>query len=104
MKKEQGQSIMEYINSFVNKIEQLKDAGIKLPEELTSIIMLNSLLIDYENFCVAMESRDNILTIDFLKAKLIEEEARRIDQNDCKNHDSENNALMVNNKGYNKNA
>lgn len=104
MKKEQGQSMMEYINSFVDKIEQLEDAGIKLPEELTSIMMLNSLPTEYENFCVAMESRDNTPTIDFLKAKLIEEEARRIDQNDCKSHDSENNALMVNNKGCNKNT
>jgi len=54
MKKEQGQSMMEYINSFVDKIEQLEDIGIKLPEELTSIIMLNLLPTDYENFCVLL--------------------------------------------------
>lgn len=104
MKKEQGQNMMEYINSFVDKTEQLEDVGIHLPEELKSIILLNSLPTDYENFCVAMESRDNIPTIDFLKAKLIEEEARRIDQDDHKNHSSENNALTVNNKGFHKNT
>ncbi|XP_067215707.1 uncharacterized protein [Linepithema humile] len=38
MKKGQGQSMMEYVNSFVDKVEQLEDAGIKLPEELISII------------------------------------------------------------------
>jgi len=104
MKKEQGQSMMEFVNSFVDKVEQLEDAGIKLPEELTSVILLNSLPSDYENFCVAMESRDNIPTIDFLKAKLVEEEARRIDQDDCKAHNSENTALMINNKSSIKNT
>lgn len=104
MKKEQGQSMMEYVNSFVDKVEQLEDSGIKLPQELVSIIMLNSLPPDYENFCVVMESRDNIPTIDFLKTKLIEEEARRIDQVDSKCHDPDNNALMTNNKGFNKNT
>lgn len=58
--------------------------GVKLPGELASIIMLNSLPSEYEHFCVAMESRDEIPTIDFLKMKLIEEEARRIDQDDSK--------------------
>lgn len=104
MKKEQGQSMMEYVNGFVEKVEQLEDAGIKLPEELASIIMLNSLPTEYENFCVAMESRDNIPTIDFRKTKLIEEEARRIGQDDGKGQDLENNALVVHNKGFNKNV
>jgi len=89
--------------SFVDK-EQLEDAGIKLPEELISIILLNSLPSDYENFCVVMESRDNIPTIDFLKTKLIEEEARRIDQDNCKAHNSENILLVINNKGSIKNT
>lgn len=66
---------MEYMNSFIDKIEQLEDVGIKLPEELVPIIMLNSLPSKYESFCVAMESRDSIPAIDFLKTKLIEEEA-----------------------------
>lgn len=104
MKEEQEQSMMDYVSSFVDKIEHLEDAGIKLPDELASIILLNSLPPEYENFCVAMESRDHIPTIDFLKTKLIEEEVRRIDQNDSKGYNSENNALTANNKGSNKNA
>lgn len=100
MRKEHNQSMMEYVNTFVDKVEQLEDAGIKLPDELISIIILNSLPSEYENFCVAMESRDNIPTIDFLKTKLIEEEARRIDQNDNKDHDSRNTALAANNRAH----
>lgn len=103
IKKEGGQSMMEFVNSFVDKLEQLEDAGIKLPDELTSIIMLNSLPSEYENFCVAMESRDEIPTIDVLKTKLIEEEARRIDQDDSKIYDTENHALTTNIKNSNKN-
>jgi len=39
-------------------------------------MLLNSLPEEYENFSIAMESRDNIPMLDILKAKLKEEEAR----------------------------
>lgn len=66
-----------YINNFQEKINLLEDAEIKIPLELQSIMLLSSLPKEYENFCVAIESRDQIPTVDFLKGKLIEEEARR---------------------------
>lgn len=55
----------------------LEDVGIEIPSELQSIMLLSSLPEDYENFCVAIESRDQIPTVDLIKGQLIEEEARR---------------------------
>lgn len=92
---------MEHITRFVDKVEQLEDARIKIPEELP-IMMLNSLSAEYENFCVAMESREIVPAIDFLKVKLIEEEARCLDQNGSENHGLENSALTAKNKGSHK--
>lgn len=67
----------QYINSFQEKVNLLEDAEIEIPPELQSIMLLSNLPEDYENFCVAIESRDKIPTVDFIKGKLIEKEARR---------------------------
>lgn len=40
-------------------------------------MLLSSLPEEYESFCVAIESRDQIPSVDLIKGKLIEEEARR---------------------------
>lgn len=58
--------------------DQLDEAGIKVASELLSIMLLTSLPEDFENFRVAIESRDKISDINFLRTKLIEEEARRL--------------------------
>jgi len=58
----------------------LEDTGIEIPEELKTIMLLNGhwLLPDtFENFCIAIESRDQIPGVDFIKVKLLEEETRR---------------------------
>lgn len=51
-------------------------------------MLLNSLPSDYENFCVAIESRDEIPKFETLKIKLIEEEARREDKEENKSDTS----------------
>ncbi|KZC14392.1 hypothetical protein WN55_06998 [Dufourea novaeangliae] len=60
--------------------EQLEEAGINIPDELLSIMLLNSLPTEYEAFCITIESRDDIPSVESLKLKLIEQEARRDDQ------------------------
>lgn len=69
------------MNEFTSKAGQLEVAGIETPDELLSIMLLNSLPEEYENFNVAMESCDNTPTLKVLKAKLKEEEARQNDRN-----------------------
>lgn len=77
LRKNPSESMSQYINNFQDKVNLLEDAEIEIPPELQSIMLLSSLPEDYENFCVAIESRDQIPTVDFIKGKLIEEEARR---------------------------
>jgi len=99
MKKDSSQGMSSYIISFCDIAEKLKEAGIQIPNKLLSIMILNSLSSEYENFCVAIESRDVIPSIEILKAKLIEEEARQIER-DSKHviQEEENDALLVKNK------
>jgi len=70
----------QYVSDFVHKAEQLETAGIKLSDDLLSIMLLTSLSTEYENFCVAIESRDELPAIEYLKRKLIEKEARQSDR------------------------
>lgn len=86
----------QYINNFQDKINLLEDAEIEIPPELQSIMLLSSLPEDYENFCVAIESRNQIPTVDFIKGKLIEEEARRQEQDTKENGTS----ALVTRKAY----
>jgi len=79
MRKDPEITMNTYINEFTNKAEQLTEAGIKIPDDLLSML-LSSLPGDFENFSIAIESRDEIPNIDSLKVKLLEEEAR---QNEC---------------------
>lgn len=76
-KKKNDQSMAQFVNDFQQRADMLADAGIIVPQELLSIMLLSCLPEDYENFRVAMESRDDIPEVSTLKAKLIEEEARR---------------------------
>lgn len=97
----------QYVNEFSSKSEQLEEAGIKLPNELLLIMLLFSIPAEYENFSVVIESRDDVPTLENLKIKLKEEEARQRDRDD-KVNDSENksDALLtkgnVNNEKYTK--
>ncbi|KMQ83551.1 retrovirus-related pol polyprotein from transposon tnt 1-94, partial [Lasius niger] len=88
MEKESNATITQHVNDFTSKAGQLEEAGIQIPDELLSIMLLNSLPDEYKNFSVAMESRDDIPTLEVLKAKLKEEEARQNDR-DAKTSDSD---------------
>ncbi|CAK9796277.1 Retrovirus-related Pol polyprotein from transposon TNT 1-94 [Anthophora plagiata] len=107
MEKKKNVSMTQYVNEFGSKAEALEEAGIKLPDELLSIMLLSSLPAEYENFSVVIESRDDVPSLENLKVKLKEEEARQRDR-DEKNNGNENNsdALLtkgsVNNEKYTK--
>lgn len=87
MKKDPDTAMAKYINDFTSKAEQLTEAGINIPYDLLSIMLLWSLSEEYENFTVAIESRDEIPSIGNLKIKLIEEEARQTERDG--RHDGE---------------
>jgi len=89
-------TMTQNVNDFERKAEQLEVAEIKLPDDLLSIMLLAS-LPEYENFSVAIESRDEVPKLDYLKTKLKEEEARQNDR-DAKirrDHNEKSEALVV---------
>jgi hypothetical protein len=85
----------QYVIEFTSKAEQLTETGIDIPEELLSVMLLGSLPAEFENFSVAIESRDDIPSFENLKLKLVEEEARQIDRVIPSNQDCNSNSALV---------
>ncbi|GBP89831.1 Retrovirus-related Pol polyprotein from transposon TNT 1-94 [Eumeta japonica] len=71
-------SMSEHLRSFSEIVDKLAEVGIELHEELVTIILLSSLPAQYEQFVVAMETRDILPTIQNLKVKLLEEADRKL--------------------------
>lgn len=95
MEKKPNIAMTQYITDFTRKAEQLEEAGIDIPEELLVIMLLGSLPVEFENFCVAIESRDQIPTLENLKIKLMEEEARQQDRTAKTSEDNNNNDALL---------
>lgn len=47
LKKDSSQTMTEYVHSFQRKIEQLEEAGMKIPQDLQSVMLLTSLPSEY---------------------------------------------------------
>lgn len=60
-----------------NAGRKLRNMDIEINEDLLSIMLLYSLPNSFENFCVAIESRDDLTTSDILRIKIIEESDAR---------------------------
>ncbi|KAL0116419.1 hypothetical protein PUN28_009806 [Cardiocondyla obscurior] len=95
MEKKPSITMTQYVTDFTRKAEQLEEAGIEIPDELLSIMLLGSLPVEFENFSVAIESRDEIPTLENLKIKLIEEEARQSDRVPKTSEDHNNNDALL---------
>ena len=70
-------NVMLHVKTFTEIVEKLSELGIEIQKELLSIMLLCSLAKDFENFVIAMETRDNIPSLNFLKQKLLEDADRR---------------------------
>lgn len=79
----ENDDIREHLNKFTDVVDKLADMEITINDDLLSIMMLYSLPSSFENFRIAIESRDALPTPENLKIKICEESEAR------KNHDSE---------------
>lgn len=95
MEKKSNITMTQYITDFTRKAEQLEEAGIEIPDELLAIMLLGSLPVGFENFSVAIESRDEIPTLENLKIKLMEEEAKQIDRIAKTSENNDNNDALL---------
>lgn len=76
-KPKKEEEISEYLKEFCNVVDQLKVIKVSVCEDMLVSIILNNLPSEYENFRCAVESRDELIKLDILRIKLIEEEAAR---------------------------
>lgn len=88
LKMAEGSSLSSHLGLFFGLCEKMNVIDIKIPDELMSIILLSSLPKSYENFVVAIESRDELPKVQVLKTKLLEEGNRR-ESNVTVQHDGE---------------
>lgn len=98
MKKDPNKSMSQHVSDFTQMADKLNEAGIKIPSELLSIMLLTSLPDEFENFLVAIGCRDEVPDIAFLKAKLIEEETRQSGKRQ-EGENGGNNALYAGGRG-----
>lgn len=80
LKMKETASMECHLKEFSEVCDNLQEVDVIIPEELLIIILLCSLSDSYENFVIAMESRDVLPRISSLKMKLLEDEARRADR------------------------
>lgn len=74
------EDMREHLLKFFEAKDKLDDMGIEIHRDLTSIILLYSLPASYENFRVAIESRDELPDPEILKVKILEESNKRFHQ------------------------
>lgn len=77
LSKMENGNIREHLNKFMDVVDKLQDMDICIHEDLLTVMMLYSLPPDYENFRVAIESRDTLPKPEELKVKILEESESR---------------------------
>lgn len=68
-----GGDVRHHMNKFFNAVNELSAMDVHINGDLLSIMLLYSLPPSYENFRCAIESRDELLTAEALKVKILEE-------------------------------
>lgn len=77
LKKADKDDVREHLNNFMDIVDKLADMGVDLHPDLVSIMMLYSLPATYENFRIAVETRDTLPKPEELKIKICEESDAR---------------------------
>lgn len=73
-------NVRDHLNNFIDAVDKLAELEISINDDLLSIMMLYSLSPSFENFRVAIESRDDLPKPEQIKIKILEEfEARNKD-------------------------
>jgi hypothetical protein len=75
-----GSSIQEYIDKIKSLRLRLINAGLELPDEIITSILLIGLPPEYENLVVVLETLGDNLTYDYVITRLLHDERRRNEQ------------------------
>jgi hypothetical protein len=77
LKMEEGDEMKGHIDRIETTVSKLAAAGHEIPEDEKVMILLTSLPEAYDNFVMALESKDSKITWDFLVGRLYDEEFKR---------------------------
>ena len=77
-----GEKISSQIGEFRGIVDDMKNIGVELNEDLVAVLLLCALPEEMENFVVAVESRDELPKMNQLISKVLEEERRQSTKND----------------------
>lgn len=81
-----GQSICDHIDAYFSTVDKLCSAcEVKIPDEVLAIILLCGLPSSFENFVIAIESRDKLPELASLKVKLLQGDRRRQSESESQN-------------------
>ncbi|GBM95567.1 hypothetical protein AVEN_171070-1, partial [Araneus ventricosus] len=94
-----SKNMNEHINEYFMLVDKLKEMEIEIANDLLTILLLYSIPESYENFRIAIESRDQLPSPKTLKIKLIEEANARKNKEIPTFHDSQR-ALYTEKKKY----
>ncbi|KRY44405.1 Retrovirus-related Pol polyprotein from transposon TNT 1-94 [Trichinella britovi] len=67
------QKMNDFLREFFNCVDKLKAMDMEIADDLLSILLLYAIPDSYENFRIAIESRDELPKPEVLKIKLLEE-------------------------------
>ncbi|KRX52361.1 Retrovirus-related Pol polyprotein from transposon TNT 1-94 [Trichinella sp. T9] len=67
------QKMNDFLREFFNCVDRLKAMDMEIADDLLSILLLYAIPDSYENFRIAIESRDELPKPEVLKIKLLEE-------------------------------
>ncbi|KAJ3663597.1 hypothetical protein Zmor_007844 [Zophobas morio] len=76
-KMNEGDDIHEHLHEFFDSVDKLAEMDVNINDDLLAIMLLYSLPASFENFRVAIESRDVLPTPDNLRTKITEEYGAR---------------------------
>lgn len=76
----EGGDMRDYLTEMEELFEKLENTGANIDEDIKAAFMLANLPESYENTVSAIQGRMDVLTVKFVKTKLLEEYGRRKDK------------------------
>ena len=76
-----GEDVRAHLERFIDAVDKLKQLELEINDELLTIMLLSSLLPEYDNFRCVIESRDELPKLEALRIKIIEETEQRKGKN-----------------------
>lgn len=74
---EDGDDVREHVQKFFDIVDKLAEINVEINSELLAIMLLYRLPPSFDNFRCAIESRDELPSLDVLRIKIMEESDTR---------------------------